>query len=121
MYDWIEYSRSQENLFNREDLVWLDELLKQTWNRFHSKQGWLLTENSLLKYGRREAVIADGVLPSASAIIIHISLKISEKNKNTELKEKALMALNAGRAEIMSQPFWYATHIQTLYDYQKNH
>ncbi|MCW9031609.1 MAG: DUF255 domain-containing protein [Gammaproteobacteria bacterium] len=121
LYDWIEYSRNQSDLSNQEDLLWLQELLEQTWNRFYSKQGWRLTENSLLKYGQGEAVIADSVMPSASAIIINISLNAGGKNKTTELKEKALMALSAGHAEIVSQPFWYATHIQTLYDYQKNH
>jgi len=114
LYDWVEYSN------NKQDEIWLEELIEQAWDRFHTKQGWQLSENSLLKYGQSEAVIADGVLPSSSAILINISLKIAEKNNNVELKKKALRALNVGHLNIVGEPFWYATHIFTLFEYQKN-
>ena len=114
LYDGLEYSN------NEQDQQWLEQLVDQAWKRFHSKQGWLLSENSLLKYGQNEAVIADGVLPSASATLINVSLKIAEKNNNPDLKTKALKALNVGHLEVVSQPFWYASQIKTLFLYQKN-
>lgn len=114
LYDWLEFSE------NKQDQLWLEEIITQAWKRFHTKQGWLLAENSLLKYGQGKAVISDGVLPSASAILINISLKISEKNNDLKLKNKALKALNIINSDVVSQPFWYATHINIFYDYQKN-
>ena len=114
LYDGLEYSN------NEQDQQWLEQLVEQAWKRFHSKQGWLLSENSLLKYGKNEAVISDGVLPSASATLINVSLKIAEKNNNPDLKKKALKALNVGHLEVVSQPFWYASQIKTLFLYQKN-
>ena len=114
VYDGLEYSN------NEQDQQWLEQLVDQAWKRFHSKQGWLLSENSLLKYGQNEAVISDGVLPSASATLINVSLKIAEKNNNPGLKKKALKALNVGHLEVVSQPFWYASQIKTLFLYQKN-
>lgn len=113
--DWLEYSN------NEQDKKWLDALIEQGWNRFYGKQGWLLAENSLLKYGEGEVIIADGVLPSPSAILINLSLKIAAKNSNVMLKKKALKALNAGHLEVVSQPFMYASHILVLFEYQNNH
>ena len=113
VYDWLEYSN------NDKDKRWLDELVNQAWKRFHAKSGWLLAENMLLKYGQGEALIADGVLPSPSAMVINISLKIAEKNTNSTLKKKSLTALNVGHDNLISQPFWYASQIGTLFDYQK--
>jgi uncharacterized protein YyaL (SSP411 family) len=113
--DWLEYST------NEQDKNWLDMLVEQAWQRFYGKQGWLLAENSLLKYGEGEVIIADGVLPSPSAILINLSLKNSEKNSNVMLKKKALKALNTGHLEVVSQPFTYASHVLVLFEYQKNH
>ncbi len=114
LYDWLEYSN------NKADRLWLDELIEQAWRRFHTKQGWLLAENSLLKYGEGEGVISDGVLPSASAILIKVSLKMAGKTNNASLKKKSLMALNVGHLDIVSQPFWYSSQIVTLFEQQKN-
>ena len=113
LYDWLEYSN------NKKDQKWLKELLAQAWKRFHNKEGWILSENSLLKYGQNEVVISDGVLPSASATLIHVSLKVAEKNNNISLKKKALKALNVGHLEVVSQPFWYASQIKTLFAFQE--
>jgi len=110
---WLDISN------NKQDQHWLEEIIEQAWNRFHTKQGWLLSENSLLKYGQSKAVISDGVLPSASAVLVNVSLKVVKKNNNEKLKTKALKALNAGQPDIVSQPFWYASHIQALSEYQK--
>lgn len=105
---------------NKEDEVWLNKLISQAWHRYHTKKGWLLSENSLLKYGEGELVISDGVLPSPSAVLIRASLIVANKNNNTELKMKSLKALNTAHQDIMSQPFWYASQIVTLFGHQNN-
>jgi len=110
---WLDYS------FNKKDKKWLEEIIEQAWNRFHNKQGWLLAENSLLKCGEGEEVISDGVLPSASAILINISLQYAVKHKNISLKNKILSALKVGHKNVEEQPFWYASQINALYEFQK--
>lgn len=112
LYDWISLSGS------KQDQAWLEEIIMQSWSRFYTRQGWLLSEKSLLKYGQGEKVLADGVLPSASAIVIDLSLKLARQNNNAVLKEKALKALNSGYDQVIEQPFWYASHIQALYCYK---
>jgi hypothetical protein len=114
LMEWMKLSGS------KHDQAWFEELINQAWQRFYTKQGWLLSENSLLKYGQGEKVVADGVLPSASSIVLELSLKLAKKNNNKLLKDKVLKALNSGHDEIIEQPFWYASQIQVLYDYQEN-
>ncbi len=113
LYQWLKLSS------NQQDQLWLENIIGQAWARFYTRQGWLLSENSLLKYGTGETVIADGVLPSASAVLIDTSLKVAKHNKNKKLKSKALKALNSGQINVVNQPFWYASHIQVLFNYQK--
>ena len=105
---------------NKEDEKWLSEIITQAWERFHNNKGWVLSENSLLKYGHSEYVISDGVLPSASAVLINTALMIDKQNKKSKFKEKAVKALNVGHADVSSQPFWYASQIQALINYEKN-
>lgn len=115
LYDWLEYSD------NKQDQIWLKDLIAQAWNRFHTRQGWILAENSLLKYGQGEHIIPDGVLPSASATLINLSLKVAEKNNDIKLKKKALRALNVGHMDVVSQPFLYASQVLALFEAQKSH
>ena len=114
LYYWNKISN------NKEDKKWLNNIVSQAWQRFHSNKGWVLSENSLLKYGQSEYVISDGVLPSASAVLINTALMIDKTNKNPELKVKIVKALNVGHADVSSQPFWYASQIQAIINHQKN-
>ena len=105
---------------NKEDKEWLNNIIVQAWERFHTNKGWALSENSLLKYGQSEYVISDGVLPSASAVLINTALMIDKTNKKPKFKEKIVKALNVGHTDVSSQPFWYASQIQVLINFQKN-
>ena len=111
VYDWIEFSG------NKKDKRWLEKIINQAWLSFNSEKGWVLAEDMLLKYGEGEAVLADGVLPSPSAVLINVTLKVADKDK--QLKKKSLNALRVGHADIVSQPFWYASHIAVLTEYQQ--
>lgn len=111
--EWVKFSK------DKQDQKWLRNIISQAWQRFHTEKGWKLSENSLLKYGQNETVISDGVLPSASAMIINLSVKIAERNNDLKLKNKALKALNVGHLNIVEQPFWFATQIKTLFEYQE--
>ncbi len=113
--NWLDYS------YNIKDKQWLGNIIAQAWDRFHNKQGWLLAENSLLKYGEGEEVISDGVLPSASSILLSVSLKEAVKYTNIFLKKKILNALQVGHNDLEEQPFWYASQISVLYEFQNHY
>ena len=110
MYNWL----SLEN--NKKDKLWLNQLTEQAWNKFYSVNGWKLAENMLLKYGEGEKVIADGVMPSASAVVIDITL--NQLNLDNSLRAKAKQALYLEHNEVVYQSFWYASHIAAIYKNQ---
>ena len=86
-------------------------LLTQAWQRFYSKDGWLLAENMLLRYGVGQAAIPDGPMPSASAVLIDTTLRFVKHKANKQLRQKALLALSSGHGLIQQEPFWYASHV----------
>ena len=109
--DWLEYKNTVT------DKAWLDELISQSWKRFYGDKGWLLAENMLLKYGQGEEILLDGVLPSASAMLIAVSLR--HEKKDQALIARSLESLNVEQADIEVRAFWYASQILTLFHYQQ--
>ena len=115
--DWLEIENNKQVLDH--DRAWLGELINDAWSRFYVKEEWRKSENSLLKYKQGEKVIVDDVLPSASALMIQTTIDYCKKMHNKKLMEKALFALNVSTVEMSEQPFWYASHIFTLYTIQQ--
>lgn len=84
------------------------------WRQFYSERGWRLSGATLIQAGADEAAIADGPLPSPSAVLIETSLAISEKTGDAALKKTAQAALEKGRAAVRQDAFWNATHARLL-------
>ncbi len=102
--DWLRFRN------NHQDQVWLNSLVQQAWQRFYSEKGWRMAEDMLLKYRQHEAVLADSVLPSASAVLIDVSLQLPL----SPLQKQAGLALRRGLAALSEEPFWYATQIRVM-------
>ena len=99
---------------NPADQKWLEELLTQAWQRFYRKQGWILAENMLLKYGSGQTIVSDGPLPSPSSVLIATSYAYAKITKNKKWQDKSLRALNVGHQDMREQVFYYATQLSTL-------
>ncbi len=84
------------------------------WRQFYSERGWRLSRETLIQTGADEAAIADGPLPSPSAVLIETSLAISEKTGDVALKKTAQVALEKGRSAVRQDVFWNATHARLL-------
>jgi len=85
-------------------------LLEQAWTDFYGSDGWRLSRESWLKFGAGEPVLADGVMPSPSALLLSATL-------SQETGERAALArrlLGVGQEVVEEAPFWYATHIDTV-------
>lgn len=105
LYDWWRLTKS------RSVKPVLDSMIGQAWERFYSKQGWLLAEDMLLRYGQGESVIADGVLPSSSAVLVKVSYQYARITGNEHLRKRALRALNNGHDQLKREAFWFASQI----------
>ena len=84
------------------------------WRQFYSERGWRLGGTALIQTGTDEAAVADGPLPSPSAVLIETSLRLAEKTGDAALKKTALAALEKGRAAVRRDAFWHATHAVLL-------
>ncbi len=96
------------------DLRTAGDAVEQAWRRFYTPQGWRTTERTLIPAEGMRDVLADGPLPSPSAVVIRNSLALADEMGDADLRARALAALNSGHAQIESDPFWYATHVGAM-------
>lgn len=95
---------------NAKDRIMLEQIVEQAWQRFYNQQGWQLAENMLLRYGDRTPLIKDGALPSPSAVLLAVSLRLPNSSYAQQVKKSLGMANH----ELEEQAFWHATQIRNL-------
>ena len=107
LLDWYKVSDA------KEDLELARTLTKQAWTRFY-KQGWIRSEEKFLEYGNKEYLLTDDVLPSASAVIIENSLRLSRLLGDKALEKQARQALALSHTSLNNEPFWYVGYISIV-------
>lgn len=98
----------------KEDRALALQITEQGWQRFYGTQGWLLTDAMWLRYGAGDVLLPDGVMPAPSDILIATSLRLGDK----ALRQQAMQALSVGDTAITLSPFWHATRIGVIRQYQ---
>ncbi len=102
---WSQVSR------NAADGRLAGQIIDGAWRRFYNeKTGWQLEQRSLLPVESAIAALPDGALPSASATLLSASLEWASTTRDSELRKRALVALNAGRLQFNDSPFGYASY-----------
>lgn len=96
------------------DQAWLQRLIDSAWQKFYGRQGWLLAQHMLLRYGAGSTLISDSVLPSAASVLIAQTYRFARETDNPAMQHLAMRAMNVGHDEIRRDPFWYATQISAL-------
>ena len=114
LWDYAQFSH------NKKDYQMAYAVILQAWQRFYTPRGWKLKEQQWLKYGKEQHVMADGVLASPSAILIQVTLKAAQYFKNNELAQQVEHPVSILVDDIADAPFWYATHIMAMEDYQSS-
>lgn len=114
LYTWASLNNKQD------DLRLVQKILNRAWQRFYSKKGWRLTDDELIVYGGEESVMSDSALASPSAILSRVSLQLGMRLQDKQLMQKSLSALNTSIDILKSDPYWFATQIRTIDDYQSN-
>jgi len=85
-------------------------IARAAWSLFYTAKGWRIGEPGWLAAEAGQDIVADGPLPSPSAVLIAVSLTLGERG-DAELRRRALGALNSGHELLKEDPFWYATHV----------
>lgn len=112
-YAYVAYgmSRWAEIDGNENDMQWVARLVAQAWQRFATGSGWRLSEDTLIPWATTQAVIPDSALPSPSALLLDVSLRLSAHSQDPQLYSKVMSAARRGGAELAESPFFYATEI----------
>jgi len=87
------------------------DIIHRAWEDFFSPEGWLLQRRPLLKYGARQSVLADGPMPSPSAVLMQATRTLLEQRPDPALDKSLQLALELREAPMLESPFWYAGHI----------
>ena len=96
------------------DLADVRRIVTAAWRRFLTPYGWRLSERSLVRYGAEEPIIADTALPSPSALLLEAAHALAVQDKDAGRRRQVRRLLNVGRRTLISDPFWYATHILVM-------
>ncbi len=97
-----------------EDFAAARAVAEQGWARYHTATGWKIAEEPLIRYAAAEAVLADGPMPSPSALLVEVTLGLAGRDGDAARRKQALSALNVGHEALASEPFWFATQIRVL-------
>jgi len=84
------------------------------WERFRTPHGWRLSDAEGLPYAGVEPAIADGPMPSPSAVLLDATMHVADHFGDDALRARARAALLADDAGLLPAAFFHATRIRTL-------
>ena len=89
-------------------------IVEGAWERFHAPDGWRLSDARGLPYTGVETAIADGPMPSPSAVLLDATMHVANHFDDDALRARARAALLAGDAGLRPAAFFHATRIRAL-------
>lgn len=97
-----------------QDLKVLKSITRQAWLRFYSDKGWRAAENTGIPTAINETIVPDGPMPSPSALLIDVTLKLNTQYKDKSMMAFANQALELGHDRLKTETFWYGTQVGVL-------
>ena len=89
-------------------------IVEGAWERFHTPEGWRLSDARGLPYTGTEPAIADGPMPSPSAVLLDATMDVAAHLADDALRARARGVLLADDAGLRPGAFFHATRIRTL-------
>ena len=89
-------------------------VVEGAWERFRTPDGWRLSDARGLPYTGTEPAIADGPMPSPSAVLLDATMHVADRFDDDALRARARAALLADDAGLRSGAFFHATRIRAL-------
>jgi len=99
---------------NRADRRLARRWIDIAWQRFYTSGGWRLSDHTKLPGILGQVVVEDNPMPSPSATIIGVSLRLAELDPDDALKRQAVSALAISQEVLKKQPFAYVTQVQLI-------
>ena len=89
-------------------------LVEGAWERFHTPDGWRLSDAPGLPWSGTEPAIADGPMPSPSAVLLDATMHVADRFDDEALRARARAALLADDPGLRPAAFFHATRIRAL-------
>ena len=89
-------------------------IVEGAWERFRTADGWRLSDADGLPYAGVEPAIADGPMPSPSAVLLDATMHVADRFGDDALRTRARTALLADDAGLRPGAFFHATRIRAL-------
>ena len=90
-------------------------IVEGAWERFRTAGGWRLSDARGLPYAGVESAIADGPMPSPSAVLLDATMHVANHFDDDALRARAYAALLADDAGMRQTAFFHATRIRALW------
>ena len=97
-----------------EDWDLVRRLVEGGWKRFRTPDGWRLSDAEGLPWAGVEPAIADGPMPSPSAVLLDATMHVAQRFDDDALAARARAALLADHAGLRPAAFFHATRILAL-------
>ena len=89
-------------------------IVEGAWERFRAPDGWRLSDAPGLPYSGIEPAIADGPMPSPSAVLLDATMQVADRFGDDALAARARAVLLADDAGLRPGAFFHATRILAL-------
>ena len=90
-------------------------IVEGAWERFRTAGGWRLSDARGLPYAGVEPAIADGPMPSPSAVLLDATMHVANHFDDDALRARAHAALLADDVGMRQAAFFHATRIRALW------
>ena len=89
-------------------------IVEGAWERYRTPDGWRLSDAPGLPYTGVEPAIADGPMPSPSAVLLDAAMEVADRFGDDALAARARAVLLADHAGLHPAAFFHATRILAL-------
>ena len=89
-------------------------IVEGAWERFHTADGWRLSDAPGLPFSGTEPAIADGPMPSPSAVLLDASMYVANHFDDEALRARARAALLTADPSLQPAAFFHATRIRAM-------
>jgi uncharacterized protein YyaL (SSP411 family) len=91
-------------------------LAAAAWQRFDTPQGWRMDETRLIPTQPPRHHISDGVEPSASAVLLRVSLELLHQPPLAIYRARIQNYLELMSHDLVTRPLAHATHVAVLFN-----
>jgi uncharacterized protein YyaL (SSP411 family) len=112
LWDWNRVAPQASPLVR----VLVPKLVRLAWQRYFKDGRWQQSDAPLIPMLNGKLALDDGPLPSASAVLSHLSMETPDLTSDMAIQEQLMRHLQQVRGGLSDAIFWYASYVELLAD-----